>query len=98
METDDTNRNSSPGQRIRQARLKNGLTQLALGESVGVSRNAVSLWESDKSRPSTSNISRIARILDVSADWLLSGDKDRDGQSGTGLTVNLGLRSVPIVS
>lgn len=43
------------GERIRQGREKRGMTQEQLAESLDVSRQAVSKWEMDLSRPARRN-------------------------------------------
>lgn len=58
-------------ERIAAARKAAGLTQEALGEKLGVSRQAVSKWESGASDPSTSNLLALARLYGVSAEELL---------------------------
>ena len=44
------------GQRIKQGREQAGLTQEALAEAVGVSRQAVSKWEADRARPTADKL------------------------------------------
>lgn len=39
----------------------------------GVTRSAVSQWESDQTRPSTSKLSELSKVLNVSYEWLASG-------------------------
>lgn len=62
------------GQRIAELRKKEGLTQEELAEKLGVSPQAVSKWENDISCPDIMSIPKIAKILGVSADTLLSGE------------------------
>ena len=62
------------GQRIAELRKKEGLTQEELAEKLGVSPQAVSKWENDISCPDIMSILKIAKILGVSADTLLSGE------------------------
>lgn len=50
---------ASLGQQIRAARERLGLTQTDLGRAVGVSRNAVSLWESDKNGPTLDTMLKV---------------------------------------
>ena len=69
------------GQRIRQAREAAGLTQEQLGRSAGVTRSAISQWETgtvDSVEAATLN--RAARALGVSIDWLLSGAPNAVGE------------------
>lgn len=42
-----------------------------MAESIGVSRQAVSKWESDASDPSTSNLLALAKLYGVGAEELL---------------------------
>lgn len=64
--------------RIKQARLGAKLTQQQLGDALGLSRGAVSLWESLTSPelPTLSNLSKISVSCKVSMAWLVSGDGD----------------------
>ena len=49
------------GEKIRRARLEKGYTQEQFSELVGVSRQAVSLWESDSGYPEVEKLLEIAR-------------------------------------
>ena len=53
------------GRRIRTLRERAGLTQEDVAEAMNVSRQAVSKWESGLSRPSSENLIRLARLLNV---------------------------------
>ena len=58
------------GQRIKQGRERAGLTQEALAEAVGVSRQAVSKWEADQSRPTPDKLARLSGELNIPMeDW-----------------------------
>lgn len=59
--------------RIAQARKQAGLSQEQLGEQLGVSRQAVSKWESGQANPDVDYLTRMCTLLGVSADWLLLG-------------------------
>ena len=69
----------SMGSKLAQARRKNNLTQEQLAEQLGVTRQAVSRWESDAAYPETDKIVRMSQLLGVSCDWLL-----RDGADDAG--------------
>ena len=56
---------------IKEHRMKNKMTQEFVAESLGVSRQAVSKWETGLSDPSTSNLIALAKLFGVSADELL---------------------------
>ena len=72
-----------------------GLSQMELANQLGVSRQAVSRWESGDTTPSVDKLKTLARIYGVSLDWLLKGqgaihpelasseqsDKDEDGDA-----------------
>ena len=60
-------------ERIAAVRKAAGLTQEQLGELVGVSRQAVSKWESSQAVPDALTITALCRKLHVSADYLLLG-------------------------
>lgn len=47
------------GERIQKERTARGLSQEALGERVGVSRQAVSKWEADKAIPDIDNFNAL---------------------------------------
>ena len=49
---------------------KAGISQMALAHQIGVSRQAVSRWESGDTTPSTDKLKALAKIYDVSLDWL----------------------------
>jgi len=60
--------------RLKELRERKGLSQKALGDLVGVSQVAVMKIEQGKTlRPR--NLTDFARVLGVSADWLLYGDE-----------------------
>ena len=52
----------SLGNKLAQARKKQNLTQEQLAEKLGVTRQAVSRWESDAAYPETDKIVRMAQI------------------------------------
>ena len=59
------------GEKIKIHRQAAGLSQEKIAELVGVSRQAVAKWESDRSAPTTSNLLKLAGILGISIDVLL---------------------------
>lgn len=60
-------------QRIIQARRIRNLSQANLAERLGVTRTAISHWETGRSNPSTKHLESIAQILGIDANWLISG-------------------------
>ncbi len=61
------------GQRIKELRKKNDLTQEALADFLGITYKAVSKWECGITVPDISLIIPLTRILHVTADELLAG-------------------------
>lgn len=59
------------GEKIALRRRSAGLSQEALAGQLGVSRQAVSRWETNESLPDTEKILQLCRIFGVSADDLL---------------------------
>lgn len=52
-------------------RRERGISQESLAEKVGVSRQAISKWETGTAQPEMSNIMKLCEVLDVSPDTLL---------------------------
>lgn len=59
-------------EKILYCRKKAGLSQEALAEKLGVSRQAVSKWETGEAVPELSKLVLLAKTFDVTTDWLLS--------------------------
>lgn len=53
------------GETIKRAREAQRLTQEQLAEALGVTRQAVSKWEADLSRPARSKLERLSEVLEV---------------------------------
>ncbi|WP_022949550.1 XRE family transcriptional regulator [Methylohalobius crimeensis] len=65
---------STIGERIKQARAAKGISQQALGNAVGVSRAAVSQWESGDSKGlKPENLLAVSKTLGVTVEWLVHG-------------------------
>lgn len=59
------------GEVIRENRTRCKMTQEFVAESLGVSRQAVSKWESGTTDPSTSNLIALAKLFGISPEELL---------------------------
>lgn len=59
------------GQRIAQKRKEQGLSQEALGNRLGVSRQSIYKWESDAALPEIDKLIALSRLFSVSVGWLL---------------------------
>ena len=55
---------------------KAGISQMTLAHQLGVSRQAVTRWESGDTTPSMDKLKALAKIYDVSLDWLCSDATD----------------------
>ena len=63
------------GEKIRMHRLRRSMTQERLSQSVGVTAQAVSKWESGASDPSTTNLMALAKLFGTTAEELLKETK-----------------------
>ena len=61
----------SLGEVLKQYREECKMTQEFVAESIGVSRQAVSKWETGASDPSTSNLLTLAKLFNTTAEELL---------------------------
>lgn len=59
------------GQRIQELRKQRGMSQEALGDALGVSRQAVSKWEGDNGIPELDTLITMSRIFEVTVGQLL---------------------------
>ena len=67
------------GNRISALRKKKGLKQEELAAALGVSGQAVSKWENDQTCPDISLLPKLAQVLDVTVDLLLTGEEPQKG-------------------
>ena len=68
----------SLGERIQQLRKNRGLSQEQLADSLNVSRQAISKWETDQSSPEIDNILALSRVFSVTTDELLGNNLNND--------------------
>lgn len=62
------------GQNIQNARRVQGLSQEALAEKIGVSRQALGKWEKDTALPGLDNLQALAAALGIGVDALLGAE------------------------
>ena len=67
----------SLGEVLKEHRLRCQMTQEFVAESLGVSRQAVSKWETGTADPTTSNLLALAKLFGVSAEELLRSVEER---------------------
>lgn len=66
------------GEKVKHLREEKGMTQQTMAESLYVTRQAVSRWECGARYPDLLTAKKIAKILDVSLDELLSGEEIKE--------------------
>lgn len=72
------------GQRVAQKRKEQGLSQEALGEKLGVSRQSIYKWESDSALPEVEKLVALSRLFGVSVGWLLGVEEEPGGGEPSG--------------
>lgn len=70
------------GQRVAQKRKELGLSQEALGERLGVSRQSIYKWESDSALPEVEKLVALSRLFGVPVGWLLGVETESAPDSG----------------
>lgn len=70
------------GNRIREVRLKAGLTQQGLAEMMGSSLNTINRIERSRRTPGADFIARMGEMLGCDTEWLLTGE-ERSGRKRT---------------
>lgn len=70
--------------RILELRKQKGISQEALADKLGVSRQAISKWESEQSTPEMDKIVLMSDFFEVTTDYLLKGIEPacEDGERG----------------
>lgn len=72
-------------------RKKRGLSQEKVSEYIGVSRQAVTKWENNVSRPSSDNLIKLSQLFEVSIDALL----DNGNQEKTSTQTEIAMGKMP---
>ena len=70
------------GQRIAQKRKEQGLSQEALGDRLGLSRQAIYKWESDAALPEIDKLVALSRLFGVSVGLAAGSGGDAGGPAG----------------
>ena len=65
--------NMDIAERLQDLRKKAGYSQEQVAEMLGISRQAVSKWESGQGKPDIENIVKLTEVYSVSADYILLG-------------------------
>ena len=73
------------GERIARKRKEQRLSQEALGETLGVSRQSVYKWESGSALPEIDKLIAMSRLFGVTIGWLLGVEESGEGSAGSSL-------------
>lgn len=73
-------------EKILYCRKKSALSQEALAEQLGVSRQAISKWETGDAVPELNKLLLLSKAFGVSTDWLLSEDAPADARADSRVT------------
>ena len=65
------------GDRLKELRLQNGMTQKELGDRIGITKSVVSFYELRERTPSPEVLVKLAAIFHVSSDYLLGIEKQK---------------------
>lgn len=68
--------NDTTGERLKQLRKTNGLSQEYIAKYLGVQKSSVSQYESNLVLPPTQNILKLAKLFNVTTDFLLCYELD----------------------
>ncbi|MBQ8209294.1 MAG: helix-turn-helix transcriptional regulator [Clostridia bacterium] len=71
------------GSNLAELRKRNGFSQEALAEKLGISRQAVSKWERGESAPDTDTLIELASLYNVSLDELIGNKKTQNSEQKT---------------
>lgn len=64
------------GERIRESRKAQNLTQKQLAEMIGAAHNSVSDWENNKNKPDPDTIELLCGVLKITPNYLLKSSED----------------------
>ncbi len=69
------------GEKLTRLRKREGLSQEALAEKLGVSRQAVSRWEQSAALPDAAKLLPCAKLFSVNVEWLLDDARNWEDQA-----------------
>lgn len=99
--TEEQKINKYVGKKIREYRIKKGLTQKELGDLVGVRHNTISQYEKGINAPEQNTIFKISRVLGIRVDDLFPPTSDVDVsdelERALSLTQSLKLQEIQIL-
>lgn len=66
--------------KLKEARKKARLTQQAVADHLGIRQSAYHYWESERSRIDAVNLAKLAKLFNVSIDYLLEDESESEPQ------------------
>ena len=69
------------GEKLYRLRKERGMSQEALAQELGVSRQAISRWELEEVAPDTGNVLAASRLFGVSTDYLLRDECEQEADT-----------------
>ncbi len=63
------------GARIKHLRKGRNLSQTMLGKYIGISQTTVTAWEKNRPEPSSTYVTKLAELFEVSTDYLLDHER-----------------------
>ncbi|MBR0025925.1 MAG: helix-turn-helix transcriptional regulator [Clostridia bacterium] len=89
--------NKTMGELIAEIRKEKGMTQKDLADQLNITDKAVSKWERNLAYPDTGTIPKLAEILGISVEELMSGKAAaQNGHRGAEYLIDLILKAVPL--
>lgn len=76
------------GEKLYKLRKEKGLSQEALAETIGTTRQAISKWENGQGYPETEKLLMLSNVFEVSVDFLLKDEKAEKGTEEKGYYVS----------
>ena len=84
------------GDRIKAERLKNHISQSALGEYLQLTQQAVGRWEKNLSEPDTVTLNKLADLFGVSVDYLVGHNEITPKERAAGASATKKISITPI--
>jgi transcriptional regulator with XRE-family HTH domain len=81
------------GEKLRRLRKERDWSQDDLGQQVGIHGRHVGKYEIGRAMPNAGTVVKLAQLLDVSIDYLLRDDLEREASTGTTALRDRGLLS-----
>lgn len=66
------------GKRLKEARMSARLSQLELGQRIGVTQSAIAHYERDKNEPDFTTIVALCKVLKIETSWLFSDTDEQE--------------------